>query len=355
MIQDASQGDNRSAAHHKVVAVIASLGQNLKRLQAAIDSVRLHTSGREYHLVLVDNSEDGVLANTDGVDEILHFGLNLGWVGSLEAIRRRYVFDYLWTIQDDMEIENDVLSYLRGDLERNPDLAVSCPVVIDEGFVPTNSAGAVWEDEKSLVWSSFPVKPTPPTLMETPSNICAVYGTGALWRKTALDAAGGFSLNLYPVIFVDVDMCLRLQKRGWKLRISKEAHVRHEGGGSTNRLLSRVLYSRNRTLLAKNQQAHRKAASKALLQVDEEVLFQIAAKSSYLLSSTSQLGDVQLKALKDRLKKIQSNPWLHALESSSLYVWAYENYVKFINSQSPSVRRILGRIVDWLKRGLRIS
>lgn len=54
--------------------------------------------------------------------------------------------------------------------------------------------------------------------------------SGALCRVQALDAVGGFRPELF-IDHVDHDVCLRLRRAGWRLRITEAVEMRHSIGG----------------------------------------------------------------------------------------------------------------------------
>ena len=333
-----------NSTYHEVLAVIPSLGEDLNRLRAAINSVRNNSENQDYFLVIVDNSKDGTISELDGVDAILRYGVNLGWVGSLEIVRRSFNFKYLWTIQDDMVISNQALVELKSDLDQNPERGVACPIVVRDGIVPPHSLGAVMEDPSSLTWSSIPRTPTSLEELEIPNNLCCVFGSGALWRAEAMEEVGGFSINLFPVVNVDIDMCLRLLAKNWSLKLLVDAQVDHIRGASTNKVLTDTLRLINKELLLDNVTGRKpETESMARLDVDHEILMQIAAKSTHLILEVS-------KAASKELEEVRAHPWLNALFSSLLYQSAYSSNRRLQQSSNFIVRTSARLLRDFLKR-----
>ena len=339
----------------RVLAVIPTLGKNIERLNRAIRSMREHSNQHETHLVVVDNSQLGSLKGMDPVDEVLRYGLNLGWVGSIEAVRRRYRFEYLWTIQDDMTFANDVLGILLRDLESTPSLGVSTPVSIVNGLVPAFSRGGVLDSVEKLMWSNIPKEATPPEQVVNPSNLCFVSGSGALWRGSALESAGGFGANLYPLVHVDVDMCFRLQKFGWKLNISNQAHVEHAVRGSTSSLLGQTLASLNQEMVRHNYANFEHTPDEDHLILDQELLFEIASKASYLLLELGQEGTKRIEAAEAQLELWRRRPIFQMFVSSKLYQRMYGSYTRLINSPNQILGGLTKRIGIGMKRVLGIT
>jgi N-acetylglucosaminyl-diphospho-decaprenol L-rhamnosyltransferase len=55
-------------------------------------------------------------------------------------------------------------------------------------------------------------------------------------RRDAWESVGGFDEAFFPVWFEDVDLCLRLRRRGWRIVYWPKARFVHSGGHSVNRL-----------------------------------------------------------------------------------------------------------------------
>jgi len=67
---------------------------------------------------------------------------------------------------------------------------------------------------------------------DTPVAVLGPLGGAALWRRLALEHAGGFDTRFF-LYWEDVDMALRLDRAGYTCRTVPSARVLHVGGGST--------------------------------------------------------------------------------------------------------------------------
>ena len=65
-----------------------------------------------------------------------------------------------------------------------------------------------------------------------PVTVDWVSGACMLLRRAAFDAVGGFDPR-YFMYFEDMDLCLRLQRTGWRVVFDGQARVEHTVGGST--------------------------------------------------------------------------------------------------------------------------
>jgi GT2 family glycosyltransferase len=283
----------------KVVVVIPTLGKNHLRLASAVRSIRKFSTHKNIFVLVVDNSYEANLKIWEGVDEIFAPGVNLGWVGSLEYVRRKYDFDYLWSFQDDMAILNDVLSFLIADLNEDKTLGVSSPVLLRNGLIPARTRGGKFTDESRTSWENIPEIDVSPNQFSQKPDLCFVASSGALWRKSSLDDISGFNLNLYPLMHVDVDTCLRLISKQWNLRINQYAHIHHEINGSTKKILSYTLEHLNRQIVQKHLLGQDPEIVPVTSTLDADFLFEITRKSSYLFLEVADVASRRIKQLEN--------------------------------------------------------
>jgi len=85
---------------------------------------------------------------------------------------------------------------------------------------------------------------------DTPGEVFGACGGAALYRRSAVRAAGAFDERFFSYL-EDVDLALRLRLGGWKCAYEPRAVARHAGGGSSDALSKPVAYwtARNTVLL----------------------------------------------------------------------------------------------------------
>jgi GT2 family glycosyltransferase len=69
---------------------------------------------------------------------------------------------------------------------------------------------------------------------DRPSNVAWVVGAAILVRRTAFDDISGFDPR-YRVYFEDVDLCVRLRRRGWVVRFDPGVAFSHQHAGASRR------------------------------------------------------------------------------------------------------------------------
>ena len=84
---------------------------------------------------------------------------------------------------------------------------------------------------------------------DEPGEVFAACAGAAVYRRTALDAIGGFDERFFAYL-EDVDLGLRLQLAGWRCAWEPRAVARHHGGGSSGQLARPVTaWAERNTLL----------------------------------------------------------------------------------------------------------
>jgi len=340
----------------KILAVIATLAKDRVRLNESIESLRSQSGRHPFQVLVVNNSGESQIDGLAPVDYVVSPGINLGYVGALELARRAHQSDFLWSIQDDMTLQNGVLDILVSKMEKSPRLAVCSPVLVRNGLVPARTRAGVFTNSDRTSWENHPVVDT--KLEDFPSDVdySFVSGSGALFRTTALEEIGGFNLDLYPLMHVDVDVCGRLLSTGWQIALAPEAHINHVIQGSTPRVLGVTLDKRNRPIVQQRLAGGLPESTGLFNPVDTDIIFSVARRASFLFLEVGGEANTQLKDAGFLVDALQSK--VNETESQLLGVCsrleAAESQIREIK-RSTSWRasapiRALGRILRLHRR-----
>lgn len=317
----------------RVLAVVPTLGHDVVRLNGAIESLRTHSGVDTFEIVVVNNSGLPTIPGLAPVNHVYSPGVNLGYVGALEVARRRYPCDFLWSIQDDMALKNDVLAALITVMHGSPRIAVASPVLIRDGFIPARTRAGVFTNPQRTRWENFPPIDTAPAELPIDVDYSFVSGSGALFRSAALSGINGFNLDLYPLMHVDVDVCTRLRAKGWGLHLEPSAHIDHQIQGSTPRVLGRTLDKRNRAVVEQHLEGHGTDTLFDFDPIDPGVLFDVARRASFLFLEVSREAE-------SRLQEVNSQ-----LQESETRLQAVETQLHEAESQFAGVRQTIAALV----------
>jgi N-acetylglucosaminyl-diphospho-decaprenol L-rhamnosyltransferase len=193
-------------------------------LARALESLRAQT--READVVVVDNaSEDGsdeLVAERFGEVTLLRLGENLGFGRALNRAVAERPGDPVILFNNDAEAEPTFVEALLDGLaegvdsvagvlvqERDPGLVDSAGVVADTTLMGFDHLHG--EPLATLAGAPDPLGPT---------------GGAALYRHEAFAAVGGFDERIF-LYYEDLDLALRLARRGGRCRLAGEARALH--------------------------------------------------------------------------------------------------------------------------------
>jgi len=252
MVNEHSQATEHGQRRMPEVTVcLPTLGRDASRLRRCVDSVKAQSDCAKLDIVLVDNSLNGI-ERIDGVSHHRFFGINLGYVGSIEIVRRSTKAPYLWAVQDDMVAFDGTLRHLLKRMASEPDLGAISPIIDDGGGATMISRRAGFRRSTSRggrPWEIWPKRPISVDEVDPSQNFDFVFSSGTLYRMAALNEIGGFRTEMYPLTHVDIDIGYRLNESGWRSRVCPEAVMHHKKGGSTRQTLLRVSSRLNTPLL----------------------------------------------------------------------------------------------------------
>ena len=209
-------------------------------LGRCVESLLRATAGLDVEIVVVVNGvpvrEEHRAAAAAGAT-LVHAPVNLGLSGGLHAARSRARGCYLAVVQDDVVVAPGWLEPLVEALDADPSIgAVTSRVELFDGGL---------QHEGRLVWRR--AKQTNLGDARHPGSRRPVDAGGTaslLVRTSAWDSVGGTDLGLYPLMFVDIDLCLALTTAGWNVVVEPRSVARHERNSSTTERFRTYLWSR---------------------------------------------------------------------------------------------------------------
>ena len=201
----------------------------------------------EVELVVVANGTSDearqVLEERDDI-VLVRSGTNLGFSGgcnlAVDVARGRY----LLFLNDDSTIEAGCIDQLVATAESDRSIgAVGSRILSSDGSL--QEAGSVLGSDGATAHGGLGL-PAGSTAYCYLRDIDYASANGLLVRREAWDAVGGFDEAYFPAYFEDVDLCLALQRYGYRVTYQPRARLRHLESQSTTGSYRSFLLQRNR-------------------------------------------------------------------------------------------------------------
>jgi GT2 family glycosyltransferase len=241
------------------VSVVIVCYRQRELLLEAVTAARvaLDALGGSGELLVMDNSESGELGQLVSTREpsaqVVAMGGNAGFAGAVADAVSRAQSRWVALINDDAVIAADALSELLAIGESSPNVgSVAAAVRWRDRPDELNSAG-IAVDVLGVAFERFAGAPAA-AISETPIELFGASGCVALYRRSMLEAIGGFDGSFFAYQ-EDVDVAWRARAAGWRCLLAPRATATHAGSASTGEGSARKyrLVGRNRIrLLAKN-------------------------------------------------------------------------------------------------------
>jgi N-acetylglucosaminyl-diphospho-decaprenol L-rhamnosyltransferase len=218
-------------------------------LREAVASIRAHTSGIEYEIVVVDNaSSEADLARLDeaaGDAIVIRSKKNLGFAGANNLAFRRSTGEYTLFLNPDTKPAGPAINTLMNGIRALPDAGIAGGRLLNADLSPQLTAiqnfptmlNQLFDFEflqlrwpQCRLWSlaALFTKPAGPVPVEAISGACM------LMRAETFRRAGMFSED-YFMYGEDLDLNFKVRSTGLTNYYLDDAVIIHYGGGSSDR------------------------------------------------------------------------------------------------------------------------
>jgi N-acetylglucosaminyl-diphospho-decaprenol L-rhamnosyltransferase len=258
--------NDRVLAVEKSANIASSAGQMLSisivnwntcdLLRRCLESINSHLPTEPCEIIVVDNassdgSADMVQAQFPSVI-LLRQNSNVGYAAANNIAIQRAKGEWILLLNPDTAFEDESLEISLGRLKALPSVgALAIKLVGEDGRTQRSIrafprplpilfeiAGLSKLFPRSSVFAAYRA-PTFNYESEGPAE--QPMGTYLLFRKEAIDAVGPMD-ERFPIFFNDVDLLWRLNRIGWQIWYTPQAHVRHLGGGSTKQVRRAMIW-----------------------------------------------------------------------------------------------------------------
>ncbi|MCF6147390.1 MAG: glycosyltransferase [Candidatus Kuenenia sp.] len=216
------------------VSIIIPVFNKIELTRKSIESIVKNTTKESYEIIIVDNaSTDGTkefLCSLNSNIKIIVNEINLGFARACNKGSQKASTDYLLFLNNDTEPKKGWLEPLLEVLTRDNSVAAAGSKLLFPNET-IQHAGVVIADNKTV---NDPLLATHIYANETANlpeanqlrTYQALTAACLLIRKSAFNEVGGFDEDYWNG-YEDVDLCFKLQERGWKLVYQPESVVIH--------------------------------------------------------------------------------------------------------------------------------
>jgi GT2 family glycosyltransferase len=209
-----------------IVSILLVTWKRIDLLEECLKGIAAARPTVPFELVIVNNGGSRTAERVEAIASgarVVHTRMNLGLPGGLCLARSMARGRYLATLQDDVVVLEGWLDRLVERMDEDPWVGiVGSRIELPDGH---QICGLYLLG--GLTWLHPASDPRP-----APVDLCT--SASMLVRARAWDDAGGPSPELFPLGYVDFDLCIRVARCGWIVEVLSKSHVRHKWHQSTS-------------------------------------------------------------------------------------------------------------------------
>ena len=224
-----------------IASILLVTWKRIDLLEDCVNGIAAAKPRVPFELVIVNNGGSLTAGRVEAIApgaRIVHTRVNLGLPGGLRLARSVARGRYLATLQDDVVVQEGWLDPLVERMDEDP-------------WVGIVGSRIELPGQRQLTGLYLLQGPgwlhATPDSQPTPVDLCA--SSSMLVRARAWDDAGGPSPELFPVGYVDFDLCIRVARCGWIIEALSQSLVRHKSHQSTSDAVRSYTGWRNRRLV----------------------------------------------------------------------------------------------------------
>ncbi len=225
-----------------VVSILLVTWKRIDLLEECLKVIAAAKPVVPFELVIVNNGGARTAERVEAIApaaRVAHTRLNLGLPGGLRLARSMARGKYLATLQDDVVVVEGWLDRLVERMDEDPWVGI----VGSRVQLPGGNHICGLYLLGGLTWLHPPADPEP-----APVDLCT--SASMLIRARAWDDAGGPSPELFPLGYVDFDLCIRIARHGWIVETLSQSLVRHKWHQSTSEATRAYAGLRNARLVS---------------------------------------------------------------------------------------------------------
>lgn len=238
----------KKQSQNVLVSIVIVAYQSTSELLPCLQSVTDQVFDGSYEVIVVDNSPSSALKPllSKKFPEITytHPGENLGFGKGNNFGADSAVGEYLFFLNPDTELADNVVSELVAFFNSHPQAGVVAPLLATMEGKPYHQQGSRELNPVSLLgahswihtyWPNNPVHRWYWFFnrdWQQPTQLSVVPGTALMIRRSVFSQIGGFDPRFF-LYFEESDLCRRVINKGWEVWQTPTAVVRHHWGATT--------------------------------------------------------------------------------------------------------------------------
>lgn len=216
-----------------LASILICVMDRVDALARCLASLAVLASPPEHEIIVVANgTPERALARLPDPQRlvIVPSPVNLGFAAGCNWGARFARGGHLILLNDDTEVEPGWLSGLIEVAASDPRIGAVGSRILDPDGTLQEAGSVLWSDGGThQVGRGLPPGST---AYDRVRDVDYCSACGLLVRRDAWAAVGGFDERYFPAYYEDVDLCLALLGRGYRVVYTPAARLRHERGGS---------------------------------------------------------------------------------------------------------------------------
>lgn len=237
-------------AKNITVSIIIVYYKVSKELFDCLNSLEKWKMKVSNEIIVVDNDEKPTIqkALQKQFPNVLYIqsGLNVGYGAANNIGAKKAHGEFLFFLNPDTLVEKGAIDVLTKFLNVNKDVGIVSPLLLDKNNKPYPLQGTkTLTPLRAIICLSFINKLFPNNIVarkywyldwnkKQPKEVDVMPGTAFLVDKSIFEKIGGFDKRFF-LFFEENDICMRVQKQGYKIYIYPKAKVTHLWGRSTRK------------------------------------------------------------------------------------------------------------------------
>lgn len=226
----------------KTLSVVILNWNGERLLREFLPSVVAHTRGEEVEVIVADNgSSDSsleVLKTEFPEVKVIPLDANYGFAGGYNRVIAMLDSEFVTLLNSDVETPEGWWSPILKFMKENPSVGACQPKILSyrdkSMFEYAGAAGGLLDTLgypycRGRLFDS--IEKDEGQYDTAPADVAWASGAALTVRKTAWDQVGGLDEKFFAHM-EEIDLCLRMLNRGWRVCVEPKARVYHLGGAS---------------------------------------------------------------------------------------------------------------------------